>query len=134
MADETPTKKAPSWTVVWREARDLVWARRGRLAVGMILMAISRLAGLVLPASSKILIDEVVGKSRADLLWPLAAAAGAATVVQAATGFALSQVLGIAGLSWATTRRADRIAACMASTEVPREQKPCASGGNARAQ
>ena len=96
MADETPTKKAPSWTVVWREARDLVWARRGRLAVGMILMAISRLAGLVLPASSKILIDEVVGKSRADLLWPLAAAAGAATVVQAATGFALSQVLGIA--------------------------------------
>jgi ABC-type multidrug transport system fused ATPase/permease subunit len=95
-ADDTPTKKPPSWPVVWREARDLIWARRGRLALGMLLMAISRLAGLVLPASSKILIDEVVGKSRGDLLWPLAAAAGLATVVQALTGFALSQVLGIA--------------------------------------
>jgi subfamily B ATP-binding cassette protein MsbA len=105
--DETPKKTPPSWTVVWREARDLIWARRGRLALGMLLMAISRLAGLVLPASSKILIDEVVGKSRADLLWPLAAAAGLATVVQALSGFALSQVLGIAAQrSIAEMRRA----------------------------
>ncbi len=89
-------KKRPSWTVVWREARDLIWARRGRLGVGLALMMVSRMAGLVLPGTSKILIDEVIGKSRADLLWPLAAAAGAATLVQAVTGFALSQVLGVA--------------------------------------
>src|SRR6185295_15614718 len=44
----------------------------------------------------KVLVDDVVGHHRADLLWPLAAAAAAATLVQAATGFALSQVLGIA--------------------------------------
>ncbi len=89
-------KKRPSWTVVWREARDLIWARRGRLGVGLALMMVSRMAGLVLPGTSKILSDEVMGKARPDLLWPLAAAAGAATFVQAVTGFALSQVLGVA--------------------------------------
>jgi len=102
-----PPKTRPSWTVVWREARDLIWARRGRLAVGMALMVVSRLAGLVLPATSKFLIDEVVGKGRGELLWPLALAAGTATLVQAATGFALSMVLGVAAQrSIAEMRRA----------------------------
>ena len=59
-------------------------------------MLISRLAGLVLPASSKWLIDDVVGNGRADLLLPLALAAGAATAVQAVTSFVLSQILGVA--------------------------------------
>ena len=103
MADEP--KKKPTFSVVWREARDLIWARRARLGLGMALMAVSRLAGLVLPATSKVLIDDVVGKSRGDLLWPLALAAGAATLVQAATGFALSQVLGIAAQKSITEMR-----------------------------
>jgi ABC-type multidrug transport system fused ATPase/permease subunit len=81
---------------VWREARELVWARRGRIALGLGLMLINRMAGLVLPASSKYLIDDVAGKGRADLLVPLALVAGAATLVQAITSFALSQVLGVA--------------------------------------
>jgi ABC-type multidrug transport system fused ATPase/permease subunit len=59
-------------------------------------VAVSRLAGLVLPASSKYLIDDVIGAGRADLLAPLALAVGAATFVQAVTSFALSQVLGVA--------------------------------------
>ena len=46
--------------------------------------------------TSKYLIDDVIGKSRADLLMPLAVAAGAATLVQAVSSFALSQVLGVA--------------------------------------
>ena len=62
----------------------------------MLLRLVGRLAGLVLPASSKWLIDEVVGKSRGDLLVPIALAAGAATAVQGATAFALSLVLGVA--------------------------------------
>ncbi len=59
-------------------------------------MLVNRVAGLVLPASSKFLIDDVIGRGRADLLMPLAFAAGAATFVQAVTSFALSQVLGVA--------------------------------------
>ena len=89
-------KKRPSLDVVWREARELVWAHRSRLGLGFLLMIVNRLAGLVLPASSKWLIDEVVGKSRADLLIPIALVAGAATAVQGATAFALSLVLGVA--------------------------------------
>ena len=59
-------------------------------------MLVNRLVGLVLPATSKFLIDDVIGKGRSDLLMPLALAAGAATIVQAVTSFALSQVLGVA--------------------------------------
>ena len=94
MAEEK--KKKLAWNTVWREAQDLIWARRGRLLLGFLLMAINRVTGLILPATSKILVDDVVGHHRGDLLWPLAAAAAAATLVQAATGFGLSQVLGLA--------------------------------------
>ncbi len=81
---------------VWREARELIWDHRRRLALGSAIMIVNRLAGLVLPASSKFLIDDVLGKGRAELLIPLAAAAGIATLVQAASSFALSQILGVA--------------------------------------
>jgi ABC-type multidrug transport system fused ATPase/permease subunit len=89
-------KKRVSASVAWREARELVWAHRRRLGTGLGLMLASRLAGLVLPASSKWLIDEVLGNGRTDLLMPLALAAGAATLVQAVTSFGLSQILGVA--------------------------------------
>ena len=91
-----PPKKRVNAADAWREARELVWAHRRRLGLGLVLMLVSRLAGLVLPASSKWLIDDVVGNGRADLLLPLALAAGAATAVQAVTSFVLSQILGVA--------------------------------------
>ena len=93
---EPPNKRKLNTRAAWEEARALIWARRGRLGIGLVLMLISRLAGLVLPATSKYLIDDVIGKHRAELLVPLALAAGAATLVQAMTSFALSQVLGVA--------------------------------------
>ena len=89
-------KKGVSASAAWREARALLWAHRRRLLIGLGLMLVSRLAGLVLPASSKYLIDDVVGKNRTDLLPLIALAAGLATLVQAVTSFALSQILGVA--------------------------------------
>jgi ABC-type multidrug transport system fused ATPase/permease subunit len=80
----------------WREARELVWSHRRRLVLGSLLLAIGRLAALVLPASSKYLIDEVVGRHRGQLLGPLALGIVAAALVQAGTSFWLSQVLGVA--------------------------------------
>ncbi len=59
-------------------------------------MIVSRLMGLVLPASSKYLIDEVILKGRGELLNFLAIAAGGATLIQAISSFALTQVLGVA--------------------------------------
>ncbi len=89
-------KKRVNPTDAWRDARELIWSHRHRLALGMLLMLTNRLAGLVLPASSKYVIDDVIIKHRRDLLIPLAVAAGAATVIQALSSFALSQVLGVA--------------------------------------
>src|SRR5688500_14706783 len=80
----------------WQETRALMAQHKRSLAIGFSLMIVNRLAGLVLPASSKYLIDDVIGKQRADMLLPLALAALGATVVQATTGFALSQVVSIA--------------------------------------
>ena len=95
MANREPKRKVTS-EVVWREARELVWAHRTQLTVGLCLMLVNRLAGLVLPASSKFLIDKVLPQQRSDLLWELALAVGLATLVQASTSFGLSQVMSIA--------------------------------------
>jgi subfamily B ATP-binding cassette protein MsbA len=92
----TEKKKRLTLSQAWHDAKDLIWAHRSRLALGMALMIVNRLVGLVLPASSKYLIDEVIIKHRSELLTTLALAAGAATLVQALTSFTLSQVLGVA--------------------------------------
>ena len=92
---EVPKKPKVRWGSALAEARALLWRQRRRLAAAFGLMLVGRLAGLVLPASSKYLIDEVVGKGNVALLLPLAVAAGAATLAQAATSFLIAQVLGI---------------------------------------
>jgi ABC-type multidrug transport system fused ATPase/permease subunit len=91
-----PPKKKVNYANAWEEARALIVARSGRLTLGLGLMLINRLSGLVLPATTKYLIDDVIGKHRADLLVPLAMAAGGATILQAITSFSLSQILGVA--------------------------------------
>src|SRR6187549_2144216 len=95
-SDDPAAKKKVDYSNAWPEARALVISHKGRLAFGLFLMLVNRIAGLVLPASSKYLIDDVIGKQRAELLVPLALAAGVATLVQAITSFGLSQVLGVA--------------------------------------
>ena len=91
-----PQKKKTDYKNAWAEARSLIWQYRWRLALGLTLMVPSRIAGLVLPATPKYLIDDVIGKHRADLLPIIVLAVAAATVVQAVTSFALSQILGVA--------------------------------------
>lgn len=93
MSDDKKKRIPPA--VAWREMRELIHRHRKYLAVGFVLMIISRLAGLVLPTSSKFLIDDIIGGGRTDLLVPLAAAVGVAALVQAATTFGLSQVISV---------------------------------------
>jgi subfamily B ATP-binding cassette protein MsbA len=89
-------KKKIRWSAAWGDARELVWSHRKRLAAGAVLMLLNQAMGLVLPASTKYLIDEVIVRGRTELLWKIALAAGAATLMQAITSFSLSQVLGVA--------------------------------------
>ena len=60
-------KKKIRWSSAWAEARELVWAHRKRLALGAVLMLINQAMGLVLPASTKFLVDEVIVKGRTQL-------------------------------------------------------------------
>jgi subfamily B ATP-binding cassette protein MsbA len=95
-AKEQSAKKKAFTAGAWEEARALVWTHRKRLALGLALMLINRLSGLVLPTTTKYLMDDVISKGNWDLLPTLAAATGAATIVDALTAFANSQVLGVA--------------------------------------
>ncbi|HSS96201.1 MAG TPA: ABC transporter ATP-binding protein [Terriglobales bacterium] len=74
---------------VWR----LIQPRRGLLAMGLGLMLINRVSGLVLPASTKFLIDDVLGKRNYGLLHPLVAVVLGATLIQGLTSYALTQTL-----------------------------------------
>src|SRR5438445_2085709 len=96
VADPEKPKTKKLTPGAWQEAKALVWAHRKRLSLGLALMLVNRLAGLVLPSTSKWLIDDVVNRKHWELLPTLALAAGAATLVESSTSFSLSQVLGVA--------------------------------------
>jgi len=96
MAQEEKKKKKINYSSAWREAKDLIWKARWRLAFGSALMLVSRLAGMVLPASTKFIGDEVFVNRRYELLKWIALAIGASALIQALTSFALSQILGVA--------------------------------------
>ena len=78
---------------VWPEVWKLMRPRRGVLALGFVLMVINKVAGFVLPYSSKFLIDNVVGKSQTGLLRPLVLSVLFATLIQGVTSFSLTQLL-----------------------------------------
>ena len=103
-------KKGPSFNDVWRESRELIVAHRTQLGIGLLLLVISRAAGLVMPFTTKTLIDDVIGKHHTSLLVPLALAGGAATIIQALTGFGLSQVVSITAQRAITDLRRDVMA------------------------
>jgi ABC-type multidrug transport system fused ATPase/permease subunit len=94
---ETPKKKGFNFENVRAEARSLIAEHRTPLIIGFVLMIISRAAGFVLPASSKFIFDEVLGKGRANLLWPIAGAVAAAALIKALTDYGLSQIVSVAG-------------------------------------
>ena len=86
-------KRPPSIRAVWPMIHTLIEPRRAMLGLGFLLMAVNRVTGLVLPASTKWLIDDVIGKRKVELLLPLVGIVVAATLVQGATSFALTQLL-----------------------------------------
>jgi subfamily B ATP-binding cassette protein MsbA len=79
-----------------RDAGQLIWRARRRLLIGLPLMFINRLAGLVLPWTTKYLIDDVIVKHNHTMLWWLVGFAGTAAVISSSTDYALAQILGIA--------------------------------------
>ena len=75
--------------------REIIWPRRGLVLVGLLLILVNRLSGLVLPASTKYVIDDVIAEGETDLLWPILGALVAAVTVQALTSFGLTRLLSV---------------------------------------
>ena len=79
--------------VVLPEVWKLMRPRRGLLGIGFVLMVLNRIAGFVLPYSSRFLIDNVVTKHQIGLLRPLVFGVLLATLIQGVTSFSLTQLL-----------------------------------------
>ncbi|HEY6385634.1 MAG TPA: ABC transporter ATP-binding protein [Candidatus Acidoferrum sp.] len=91
----TPTKSEKRKNA-WKSLPDvweLIKPRRGLLVLGFALMAINRVCGLVLPASTKYFVDDVANKRQVYLLTPIVLGVLAATIIQGLTSFTLTQLL-----------------------------------------
>src|SRR5215470_6257273 len=90
------TKKKSSiqqFKSAWPMIKELVRPRRGLLAFSLLLVLVGRIAGLVLPVSSKFLFDTVLHKSRPDLLLQLIGVVLSATIIQGIASFSLTQLV-----------------------------------------
>ncbi len=75
--------------------KTIIWPRKNQLFLGLSLIIISRLASLVLPGATKILIDDVIPSNDLDKLkWLIAVVVGA-IVIQSVTSYALTQILSV---------------------------------------
>jgi ABC-type multidrug transport system fused ATPase/permease subunit len=92
-SDPTKLPKSERLRALLPDIMELVRPRRGVLALGMVLMAINRVSGLVLPASTKYLVDDIIGKQHYNLLRPLILAVVGATLIQGVTSYGLTQLL-----------------------------------------
>ncbi|MFW6175460.1 MAG: ABC transporter ATP-binding protein [Acidobacteriota bacterium] len=88
-------KPKPTKTSLRRAFREIIWPRRKLVLVGLGLIGINRLSGLVLPASTKYLIDDVIRGGRQELLWPLLGGVALAVAFQSATSFGLTRLLSV---------------------------------------
>lgn len=75
--------------------KTIIWPRRNLVFIGLLLIVLSRLAGLVLPLQSKVLLDEVVPSRDSGQLWTLLLIVLAAIIVQASTSFLLTRILSV---------------------------------------
>jgi ABC-type multidrug transport system fused ATPase/permease subunit len=98
-AGAKPSKLSQSerFRELWPDIREMIKPRRGIFAMGFVLMVINRVSSIVLPLSTKPLIDRVINQRHAELLAPLVGAVVAATLVQGVTSFSLTQLLSKAG-------------------------------------
>ena len=75
--------------------KTIIWPRRKIVITGLVLIIISRLAGLVLPGATKYLVDDVIAGEDLELLKYLLLAVLAAIIVQAITSFLLTRILSV---------------------------------------
>jgi subfamily B ATP-binding cassette protein MsbA len=100
-----PKKQKPHLNKTLPAVWELMRPRRWLLLFGLVILMINRAAGLVLPLSTKFLIDDVMIHHRGQYVLPLVGGVLLATLIQAITSFALAQSLSKAAWSLITDLR-----------------------------
>ena len=75
--------------------KEFIWPRRKIVAIGLVLIVISRVASLVLPGASKYLMDDVIVKKDMHMLQILLAVVAGSIIVQAVTSYLLTKLLSV---------------------------------------
>ena len=75
--------------------KEYIWPRKKLVGIGLFLIVIRSFSGLVLPYTSKALLDDVIPNKNADLLGTLVIITVAAIVIQAVTSFTLTRLLSV---------------------------------------
>jgi len=97
--DKEKTKKKMDkarFRAVLKDAGEIVWRSRARLAIGIPLLLVNRLSSIVLPYMSKLLYDNVIGRGQVELLPKLVLVSLGVAIFGGTTDYALAQILGIA--------------------------------------
>ncbi len=90
-----PNQRKISGASLRHAFEEIIWPRRKLVLVGLVLILVNRLSGLVLPASTRYLVDDVIGGGDVGLLYELLGLVAAAISVQAATSYALTMLLSV---------------------------------------
>ena len=88
-------KKKISGASLRHAFEEIIWPRRKLVFLGLVLILLNRLSGLVLPASTKYLVDDVIAGGNGDLLYQLLGLVGLAIAIQSATSYALTMLLSV---------------------------------------
>lgn len=95
MSTQKNTTRTHSKVTIAQAFKTIIWPRRNLVFIGLILIVISRLAGLVLPWKSKALLDDVIPQQDYDALYSLLMLVGIAILTQAVTSFLLTRLLSV---------------------------------------
>ncbi|KAA3617958.1 MAG: ABC transporter ATP-binding protein [Calditrichaeota bacterium] len=88
-------KKKMSLGSVKHAFKNIIWPRKKLVFIGIVLILFNRAAGLVLPGSTKYLIDNVIAESNMNMLKWLVIIVGIALLIQSVTSFSLTRLLSV---------------------------------------
>ena len=106
LEDGGPKKRPVSLSSIRHAFTTIIWPRRKLIFLGLVLIFANRLSGLVLPGSSKYLIDNVIANHDTSLLRKLLLLVGLALLVQSVTSFLLTRLLSVEAQHLISTLRA----------------------------
>ena len=89
------SEKPKSKVTIGQVFKNIIWPRKGVVTIGLLLIVISRLAGLVLPWQSKELLDVIIPNKDLEGMKALLLFVVGALFIQATTSFLLTRILSV---------------------------------------